>query len=55
MSKNTYLNMKKFLSNAIIKILVLIAGTGIILVTGLALLIALPFNLLLKLVAKLED
>ena len=46
--------MKKTLAKILIKSIAWIAGIGIIAITGIALLISLPFNLLLKLVAWLD-
>ena len=46
--------MKRKLSKLIIKSIAWTAGLGIIIVTGIALLISLPFNLLLKLAKWLD-
>ena len=46
--------MKKALSKLIIKSIAWTAGIGIIIVTGVALAISLPFNLLLKLAKWLD-
>ena len=47
-------NMRKTLSKILIKSIAWTAGIGIIVITGIALLLSLPFNLLLKLVAWLD-
>ena len=46
--------MKKQLSKLIIKSIAWTAGLGIILITGIALVISFPFNLLLKLAKWLD-